>query len=214
VTNQPAPTSRSVKIGADERTGWSSERPRKEGSAPRLPDISTRNRVLQPDFRLRYSPGSLLIVVGPDAASPNNFVDRVIEERPAALSMAKVRQLLAGRVPDDQIEAKAADLLHAAVVKRMGAKQSVALALEGFDQAEREHYVRIAHAERRPRHIILIEGPRDQITEDERAPLDLLRKQLDDAELGAEGFQTSLRLGGSALQELKRIVFQPPPPED
>ena len=72
----------------------------------------------------------------------------------------------------------------------------------------------MAHAQRRPRHIILIEGPRDQVTDDERGPLDQLRKQLDDAELGAEGFQTSLRLGGSALQELKRIVFQPPPPED
>jgi predicted kinase len=207
-------TPRSVKIGADERTGWSSERPRKEGSTPRLPDISTRNRVLSPAFRLRYSPGSLLVVVGPASANPARWVDRVVEERPATLSLAKVRQLLKARVPDDQIEPRAADLLHAAVVKRMEAKQSVALALEGFDRAEREHYVRIAHAQRRPRHIILIEGPRDQVTEEERGPLDELRKQLDDAELGAEGFQTSLRLGGSALQELKRIVFQPPPPED
>ena len=212
--SNPPSTPRSVKIGADERTGWSSERPRKEGSTPRLPDISTRNRVLTPAFRLRYSPGSLLIVVGPASADPVKFVDRVVEERPAALSMAKVRTLLQGRVPDDQIDDRAADLLHAAVVKRIDAKQSVALALEGFDQAEREHYVRLAHAQRRPRHIILIEGPRDQVTDDERGPLDLLRRQLDDAELGAEGFQTSLRLGGSALQELKRIVFQPPPPED
>lgn len=214
MSNPPSSTPRSVKIGADERTGWSSERPRKEGSAPRLPDISTRNRVLAPTFRMRYSPGSLLVVVGPAAADPARFVERVIEERPAALSTAKVRTLLAGRVPEDQIDARAAELLQTAVAKRIAAKQSVALALEGFDQAERELYVRMAHAQRRPRHIILIEGPRDQVTDDERGPLDQLRKQLDDAELGAEGFQTSLRLGGSALQELKRIVFQPPPPED
>jgi hypothetical protein len=210
----PPSTSRSVKIGDDERLGWSSERPRREGSTPRLPDISTRNRVLTPAFRLRYSPGSLLIVVGAAAADPARWVDRVVEERPAALSMAKVRALLAGRVPDADVDARASELLQAAVAKRIAAKQSVALALEGFDRAERERYVRLAHAQRRPRHIILIEGPRDQVTDDERGPLDQLRKALDDAELGAEGFQTSLRLGGSALQELKRIVFQPPPPED
>ena len=28
------PPTRSVKIGADERTGWSSERPRREGAKP------------------------------------------------------------------------------------------------------------------------------------------------------------------------------------
>jgi predicted kinase len=155
-----------------------------------------------------------LVVVGAAAASPASFVDRVVEERPTALSMAKVRTLLAGRVPEADIETRAAELLEAAVSKRIAAKQSVALALEGFDRDERERYVRLAHAQRRPRHIILIEAPRDQVTDDERGPQDQLRRALDDAELGAEGFQTSLRLGGSALQELKRIVFQPPPPED
>ena len=34
------------------------------------------------------------------------------------------------------------------------------------------------------------------------------------AELGQEGFQTSLRLGGPALAELKRVVFARRPPED
>ncbi|MHB8689706.1 MAG: hypothetical protein ACYDHH_00530 [Solirubrobacteraceae bacterium] len=213
MTNPPS-TSRSVKIGADERTGWSSERPRRDGAPPRPPDISTRNRVLAPDYRLRYSPGSLLVVVGPAGVDPARFVDRVVEERAAALSMAKVRALLAGRVAEAEIEARAAELLDTAVAKRIDAKQSVAIALEGFDPADRERYVRLAHAQRRPRHIILIDGTRDQVTDDEKTPLDQLRRALDDGELGAEGFQTSLRLGGSALAELKRIVFQPPPPED
>ena len=212
--SDPQSTQRSVKIGADERTGWSSERPRREGAAPRLPDISVRNRVLAPTYRLRYSPGSLLVVVGPAAVNPAAFVDRVVEERSAALSLAKVRTLLQGRVPEEQIDAKADELLYAAVAKRIDSKQSVALALEGFDRAERERYVRLAHAQRRPRHIILIDGTREQVTEEEKPALDQLRRALDDAELGAEGFQTSLRLGGSALAELKRIVFQPPPPED
>lgn len=207
-----SPSSRSVKIGDDERTGWSSERPRR--GAPRPVDISTRNRVLSPSDRLRYSPGSLVVIVGAASADPAGLAERVVEERSAVLSMAKVRALLAGRVPEEAVEERAGQLLEAAVAKRITAKASVALALEGFDAADRERYVRLAHAQRRPRHIILIERGRDTVTDEERPELDRLRRDLDEGALGAEGFQTSLRLGGSALSELKRIVFQPPPPED
>src|SRR4051812_36860225 len=43
VTNPQAP--RSVKISDDERGGWSSDRPRREGGPARPVDISTRCRV-------------------------------------------------------------------------------------------------------------------------------------------------------------------------
>jgi hypothetical protein len=49
---------------------------------------------------------------------------------------------------------------------------------------------------------------------DQLPNLDELRRALDAGELGLEGFQTAPRLGGNALSELKRIVFQPPPRED
>lgn len=208
------PETRSVKIGADERTGWSSERPRRDDGAPRPVDISVRCRVLAPSFRMRYSPGSLLLIVGASASDPNKFADRVIDERGAVLSLPKVRALLAGKVPDDQIEARAGELLTAAVQKRLAAKQTVVIPIEGFDAAERERYVRLAHGAGRPRHIVLIEAPRDKVADDERKPLDDLRRALDAGELGAEGFQTAMRLGGHALTELKKIVFAPPPRED
>jgi hypothetical protein len=208
------PETRSVKIGADERTGWSSERPRRDDSPPRPVDISGRCRVLAPSFRMRYSPGSLLMVVGAAAATPGAFADRVIDERGAVLSLERVRTLLKGKVPDDQIEARASELLFTAVQKRLGAKQTVVLPVEGFDAAERERYVRLAHSLGRPRHIVLVEAPRDKVTDDERKPLDDLRRALDAGELGAEGFQTALRLGGHALSELKKIIFAPPPRED
>jgi predicted kinase len=205
---------RSVKIASDERTGWSSERPRRDGAPPPPPNISVRSRVLRPSHRLRYSPGSLLLVVGAVASDPDGFVARVIEERGAALSLTKVRALLAGRVNDDEIEARARELLNAAVQKRVHTGQTVVVAITGFDAGERERYVRLAHGERRPRHLILLEAPRDQVLDEERAALDELRRALDAGELGQEGFQTALRLGGNALSELKRIVFQPPPRED
>ncbi len=208
------PPARSVRISPDERTGWSSERPRREGETARPVDVSVRCRVLAPTDRLRYSPGSLVVVIGAAASDTARFADRVIEERGAVLSLLRVRALLAGRVPEAEIEARAHELLAAAVLKRLKAKQSVVVPLEGLDRAERERYVRLAHGLQRPRHVILLEAPRDKVTDEERPLLDELRRALDGGDLGQEGFQTALRLGGNALSELKRIVFQPPPRED
>ncbi len=205
---------RSVRIGSDERTGWSSERPRRDGAPPRPVDVSVRTRVLRPSDRLRYSPGSMLLIVGAAASEPDRFAERVVEERSAVLSLAKVHALLAGRVAADQIEARARELRDVAILKRLQAGQSVVVAIQGFDASEREHLVRLAHGERRPRHLILIEPSRDQVLDEERPGLDELRRALDAAELGREGFQTVLRLGGNSLIELKRIVFQRPPRED
>lgn len=206
---------RSVKIGADERGGWTTDRPPREGDAPPRPvDVSARCRVLAPSDRLRYSPGSLLLIVSPDAAEAGRFAERVVEERGAVLSLAKVRTLLSGRVAEEEIEARARELLDTAIVKRLGERQTIVLPLEGLDAAERERYVRLAHGSKRPRHLILLEVPRDLVPEEQRATLNELRTALDSGEVGQEGFQTALRLGGGATGELKRIVFQPPPRED
>ena len=209
------PSVRSVKIGADERGGWTTDRPPREGDAPPRPvDVSARCRVLAPSDRLRYSPGSLLLIVSPDVAEAGRFAERVVEERGALLSLAKVRTLLAGRVAEEEIETRASELLDAAVVKRLGERQTIVLTLEGLDAAERERYVRLAHGSKRPRHLILLEVARELVPEEQRATLNELRKALDSGEIGQEGFQTALRLGGGATGELKRIVFQPPPRED
>jgi predicted kinase len=209
------PSVRSVKIGSDERGGWTSERPRREGDAPPRPvDVSARCRVLAPSDRLRYSPGSLLLIVSADASESGRFAERVVEERGAVLSLAKVRTLLAGRVAEEEIEARTRELLNAAVAKRLGERQTIVLVIEGLDAEERERYVRLAHGSKRPRHLILLEIPREQVPEQERATLNELRRALDAGELGLEGFQTALRLSSGAIAEVKRIVFQPPPRAD
>jgi hypothetical protein len=207
-------SARSVKISADERTGWSSERPRRDGTAPRPVDVSVRCRVLAPADRVRYSPGSLVVVVGAAAAEPVKFADRVVEERGAVLSLTRVRALLAGRVRGSDLEARANELLAAAVLKRLQANQSVVVPLETLEAAARDRYVRLAHGLQRPRHLILIDAPRNQVLDEERPPLDELRRALDAGELGLEGFHTALRLGGPALAELKRVVFHRPPRDD
>jgi predicted kinase len=212
VSTPPGP--RSVKIDKDERGGWSSDRPRREGGPSRPADLSVRSRVLRPSDRMRYSPGSLVVIVSGSAVERDRFADRVFEDRSAVLSLDKVRALLAGKVPEPDVEARAGQLLDAAVRKRLEAGQSVVLAADGIDADERERFVRLAAGAGRPRHLILLEAGRDQVPEEDRAPLNDLRRRLDAGELGSEGFQTVIRLGGAAVAEVKRILFRPPPSDD
>jgi hypothetical protein len=208
------PSIRSVKIDADERGGWSSDRPRREGGKPREEDFSVRGRVLRPSDRLRYAPGSLLVVTSASKPARDRFVERVVEAKNAILSLDKVRALLAGRVPEEEAEERAQQLLDAAVAKRFAAEESVVLAADSLDASERARYVKIAAGSRRPRHLILLETPGDQISDEDRAPLNALRRALDAGEMGNEGFHTSLRLGGAAADEVNRIVFRPEPRDD
>jgi len=204
---------RSVRIGDDERGGWSSDRPRKSGGPEREPDISVRGRVLRPTDQLRYSPGSLLMIVSPSAAMRARFAERLIEQRGALFSLQKVRDLLTGRVAEEDMDAKAVELLDAAVAKRLEAGDTVVITA-GVSPDERERHAKTAARFRRPRHLILLEAPRDEVPEEERAPLNDLRRRLDAGELGAEGFHSSLRLSAEAQSELKRLVFRPEPRDE
>jgi hypothetical protein len=213
------PQTRSVKIGADERTGWSSERPRRDGETGGRPvDVAVRCRILTFEHRMRYSPGSLLIVSGTAAVDPSGWAARVVEESSAVLSLAKIRALLAGRVAEEAIEDQAHKLLYTAVTKRLREGQSVVVPLEGFDEDSvegRREFARVAHSLRRPRHLILLDSGKDEVAEDEeRKGLDEMRRLLDTGALGEESFQTAMRLGGATRSELKKIVFRPPPKDD
>ena len=208
------PPSRSVKISDDERGGWSSDRPRRDGAAARPADITVHCRVLAPLDRLRYSPGSLLVVASASAVERDRFLDRLIEDRASLLSLAKVRALLAGRVSEEELPARAQELLHAAVSKRLENRETVVLAMEGLEASEREPFVRSAAALKRPRHLILLETAREHVRDQDLAALNELRRALDAGELGREGFQTALRLGGGTAGEVKRILFRPPPREE
>jgi hypothetical protein len=208
------PQSRSVKISDDERGGWSSDRPRRDGALPRPADLTVHCRVLSPTDRLRYSPGSLLVVTGASASERDAFLARLIEDRASLLSLRKVRALLAGRVTDEDLDERAQQLLAAAIAKRLENRDTVVLAMDGLRPEDREPYVRLAASLRRPRHLIMLETSRDQVSEDDLAPLNELRRALDAGELGAEGFQTALRLGGGSAVEVKRILFRPPPRDE
>src|SRR5438552_18946650 len=118
------PSQRSVKISADERTGWSSDRPRRDGAA-RPANLFVHCRVLAPGERLRYSPGSLLVVACASALERDAFLARVIDDRAAVLTRGKARELLSGRVADEELDERAQQLLEAAVSKRLESRHTV-----------------------------------------------------------------------------------------
>lgn len=198
---------RSVKIGEDERGGWTSDRPRREGGKPRVEDISVRNQVLRPSDTLAYSPGSLLLIVSPSAQERETFAEQHTSGS-ALLSRVKVRGLLEGRVPEDAIDAKTDELLQAAAAKRLQAGETVVIPLETVGVDERDRWARLAAASGRPRHLILLDVGQDELGDEDRTAVGDLRRRLGAGELGAEGFHTSLRLAGGAIGEVKRVVFE------
>ncbi|CAB4874325.1 unannotated protein [freshwater metagenome] len=164
---------------------------------------------------MRYSPGSLVIVVSPSEAECERFLDRAFaDEKGAVLSPRRIRTLIAGRVPDEMLDEKGAELRVAAALKRLEAGESTVVATEGLTAEERKVLLRTATGLRRPRHMILLDVGRDDLDEEQRDALNALRTALDIGELGKEGFQTAMRLGGAAVGELKRIVFRSPPKDD
>jgi hypothetical protein len=208
------PNQRSVKIAEDERGGWSSDRPRRAGP-PRAADVSVRCRVLRPEAQMRYSPGSLMMIVSGSHEERDRFAARVLEGPGLVLSLDKVRTLLTGRGAAEDVAAeRAPELLDTAASKRLEANETVVLAADGVSAEERDRFVRMAAQHRRPRHLVLVEAARDQVADEDRPELNDLRRRLDAGELGAEGFHSALRLGGQAVQELKRVVFRPEPRDE
>jgi AAA domain-containing protein len=128
--------------------------------------------------------------------------------------MAKVRALLAGRVGQGELEARAQELLTGAIAKRLESGETVVLVTETLDAEERDPFVRLATAAGRPRHIVLFEPAGVDLDDDGKAALSDLRRRLTAGELGQEGFQTSLRLAGSTIGEVKRLDFQRPARDD
>lgn len=153
------------------------------------------------------------MIVSAAASEAERFAERLIDSK-ALLSLSKVRDLLAGRVADEEMPDRAQEVLDAAIGKRLESSQTVAIVAESLDAGERDRYARMAATAGRPRHLILLEAPREDVPEDAHAALNDLRRRLDAGQLGAEGFHTALRIGGGAVHELKRIVFQQQPRDE
>ena len=120
---------RSVKIGSDERTGWSSERPRREGEPERPAPRRRRARAAASSprtDRLRYAPGSLLLVVGADTPAERGASPAASSRSPArCCRWPRSAPCCRGASPPRSSRPKASALLDATAAKRLAAGDSV-----------------------------------------------------------------------------------------
>ena len=186
------PPARSVKISEDERTGWSSDRPRRDG-APAAPGQPRRPL---PRARARPTgcatrPGSLLDR-GLRLARPSatRFLERLIEDRAALLSLEQgARRCSPGASAEEELEARAAGA--AAGGRRQAPGEpgdGRARRRRPATRSEREPFVRLAAALKRPRHLILLEtSPRPGRARRISRALNELRRALDARRAGRRG---------------------------
>ena len=209
------PTGRSVKISDDERGGWSSDRPRRDGAPARPADLTVHCRVLRPADRLRYSPGSLLIVSGA-SVEELDALPRAARRGPRGGDVAAQGQGAAGRARGGGGARASGPASCSPPRSRNGSRagRRSCSRPQGSPPRSASPSCGSPRAERRPRHLILLETARENVAEDDLAPLNELRRALDAGELGNEGIQTALRLGGGSAAEVKRILFRPPPRDD
>jgi hypothetical protein len=201
---------RSVKIGADERTGWSSDRPRGErttsGRGGRPPKPQGRAKTVAASDVLSFPSGSLVLFTGADATTVHRLVGRLLP-RPAVIAYDPVARAVTEKVGAEQAPALTLQLVGKAVKERLGAGQSVVLETSDLSTEVRTGLAALA-APPAGSHLVVLESGRKAVGDDER--FEVLRTLANDArsgEIGSEGFSTAVVLGRSDLDKVTEVEF-------
>jgi hypothetical protein len=198
---------RSVKIGADERTGWSSERPQRASSGRgRPPRPAGRALAVAPSDTLSFPSGSLVVFTGADAVTVHRLVARLLP-RPALISYDTLARAVAEKVPSEQVGEVTLRLVAKRVAERQAEGQ--ATVVETADLSTELRTALAALADRRAgSHLVVLDSGRKAVGDDER--FEALRAVVAGArsgEIGAEGFATAMVLGRVDLDKVTGIEF-------
>ncbi len=201
---------RSVKIGADERTGWSSERPERKSSGPgRPPRPAGRALNVAASDTLSFPNGSLVVFTGADPITVHRLVARMLP-RPALISYDALARQVAEKVPADRVGEVTLQLISKRVGERKAEGQ--ATAIETADLSSELRTALAAMADRRAgSHLVVFDSGRKAVGDDER--FEQLRAVVSGArsgEIGSEGFSTAMVLGRVDLDKVTGIEFVAP----
>jgi hypothetical protein len=198
---------RSVKIGADERTGWSSERPQRAKSGPgRPPRPAGRALNVAASDTLSFPSGSLVVFTGADAVTVHRLVARMLP-RPALISYDTLARAVAEKVPAEQVEEVTLRLVSERVAERQAEGQATVIETGELSSELRTKLAALADR-RAGSHLVVLDSGRKALGDDER--FEALRTVVSGArsgEIGAEGFSTAMVLGRVDLDKVTGIEF-------
>jgi predicted kinase len=200
-------TLRSIKIGADETSGWSSDRPQRAtggGGRPRRP--SGRALVLSAGDTLSFPAGGLVVFTGADPVTLHRLVGRLLP-RPAVLSHDQLARAVAAKVPAEKVAAITLQLMTKAVSERVA--EGKAVVIETTDLTSELRTALAALADRRAgSHLVLLDAGRKAVADEERfEALRAVAAQARSGEIGSEGFSTVVVLGRSDLDKVTEVEF-------
>lgn len=201
---------RSVKIGADERTGWSSERPERKSSGPgRPPRPEGRALNVAASDTLSFPNGSLVVFTGADPITVHRLVARMLP-RPALISYDALARQVAEKVPAEQVGEVTLRLITKRVEERKAEGQATVIETGDLSSELRTALARLADR-RAGSHLVVLDSGRRAVGDDER--FEALRAVVSGArsgEIGSEGFSTAMVLGRVDLDKVTAIEFVAP----
>jgi len=195
---------RRVVIGAEERTGWSSERPEKDGR----PKVHGQARVLHAATELHYAPRSILLISGAELEVRRHLLQRLFPAE-LVISAERIEALVKGKVSEERLPATVSHLMRQAAANRLAAGRPTVVATETLTEAERKNFTTLAEESKRGAHLIILDAGRQAVAdEDAFSALQALRALARDGEVGVEGFRTVLVLGRADVDALRSITFE------
>jgi hypothetical protein len=199
---------RSVKIGDDEKSGWSSDRPQRtpKPGGGRPPRPQGRAMVLSAGDALSFPAGSLAVFTGAEPTTLHRFVGRLLP-RPTVVAYDPLARAVAAKVPADKVAAITLQLIGKAVRERLGEGQSVVIETADLSSELRTSLAALAPPPAGS-HLVVLDAGRKAVGDDERfEALRTVATAARSGEIGSEGFSTVVVLGRSDLDKVTEVEF-------
>ena len=203
----PSDGVRSVKIGADERTGWSSERPRRASSGSgRPPRPAGRALPVPASDTLTFPSGGVVVFTGADAPAIHRLVARLLP-RPALISYDVLARAVAEKVPSEQVGEVTLRLVGKRIAERQAEGQATVIETGELSAELRSGLAALADR-RAGAHLVVLDSGRKAVGDEERfEALRAIGTGARSGEFGAEGFSTAMVLGRVDLDKVTGIEF-------
>jgi hypothetical protein len=196
---------RSVKIGADERTGWSSDRPIR-ANAGRPPRPQGRAMVRAASDSLSFPSGSLVLFTGADPVAVHRLVGRLLP-RPQVVPYDQLSRAVAGKVGAADVAAVTLQMVAKAVRERLAEGQAVVIETADLSSELRTALAALA-GPGVGSHLVLLDSGRKSVDDDERfEELRAVAVAARSGEIGSEGFSTVVVLGRSDVDKVTEVEF-------